>query len=68
MRKVKQQMDVEEKAEILRKLDGLSKLSGIRKDIWRIAVALEKLAGIEGKNSDKERISWPESKRELMEV
>ena len=68
MRKVKQQMDAEGKAEILRKLDGLSKLSGIRKDIWRIAVALEKLAGIEGKNSDKERISWPESKRELMEV
>ena len=68
MRKAKQQMDAEGKAEILRKLDGLSKLSGIRKDIWRIAVALEKLAGIEGKNSDKERISWPESKRELMEV
>jgi len=52
----------------LRKLDGLSELSGIRKDIWRIVVALEKLAGMEGKDSDKERISWPESKGELTEV
>jgi len=29
-------------------------LSGLRKDIWRIAVALEKLAGMEGEDSDKE--------------
>jgi len=61
-RKVKQQTDAEWKAEISRKLDGL------RKDIWRIAVALEKLAGIEGKDSDEERISWLESKGELTEV
>ena len=40
--------------EILRKLNGLSELSGMRKNIWRIAVALEKLASIEGKDSDKE--------------
>jgi len=40
----------------------------MRKDIWRIAVALEKLAGIEGKDSDEERISWPESEGELTEV
>ena len=52
----------------MRKLDGLSELSGIRKDIWRIVVALEKLAGMEGKDSDKERISWLESKGELTEV
>jgi len=32
-------------------------LSGLRKDIWRIAVALEKLAGMEGRDSDEERIS-----------
>ena len=56
-RKLKQQTDVEWKAEILRKLDDLSKLSGMRKDIWRIAVALVKLAGIEGEDSDKEQIS-----------
>ena len=56
-RKAKQQTDAEWKAEISRKLDGLSELSGLRKDIWRIAVALEKLAGIEGKDSDEERIS-----------
>jgi len=41
-------MDTKWKAEILRKLDGL------RKDIWRIAVALEKLAGMGGEDSDKE--------------
>jgi len=49
----------------LRKLDSLSELSGMRKDIWRIVVALEKLAGIEGKDSNEEQISWPESEREL---
>jgi len=43
-------------------------LSGLRKDIQRIAVALEKLAGMEGKDSNKERISWPESEGELTEV
>ena len=56
-RKAKQQTDAEWKVEISRKLDGLSELSGLRKDIWRIAVALEKLAGMEGKDSDEERIS-----------
>jgi len=68
MRKAKQQTDMEWKAEISRKLDGLSELSGLRKDIWRIAVALEKLASMEDKDSDKERISWLESKGELTEV
>jgi len=48
VRRVKQQTDVEWKAEVLRKLDGLGELRGLRKDVWRIAVALEKLAGIEG--------------------
>ena len=52
----------------MRKLDSLSELSGIRKDIRRIAVALEKLAGMEGEDSDKERISWLESEGELTEV
>jgi len=67
-RKAKQQTDTEWKAEILRKLDGLSELSGLRKDVQRIAVALEKLAGMEGEDSNEERISWPESETELMEV
>jgi len=67
-RKVKQQTNTEWKTEILRKLNSLSELSGQRKDIQRIAVALEKLAGMEGEDSDKERISWPESERELTEV
>jgi len=34
----------------------------------RIAVALEKLASIEGQDSDKELLSWPESKGEKTEV
>ena len=68
MRKAKQQTDTEWKAEILRKLDGLSELSGLRKDIRRIAVALEKLAGMEEEDYDEERISWPESEGELTEV
>ena len=68
MRKAKQQTDTEWKAEILRKLDCLSELSGIRKDIQRIAVALEKLAGIESEDFDKERISWLKSERESTQV
>jgi len=43
-------------------------LSGLRKDIQRIAVALEKLAGMGGEDSDEEQISWLESKGELTEV
>jgi len=34
----------------------------------RIAVALERLAGIEGQDSDEELLSWPESKGEVTEV
>jgi len=67
-RKMKQQMDVKWKAEVSRKLEGLGKLRGSRKDVWRITVALEKLAGIEGQDSDEELLSWPESKREVTEV
>jgi len=40
----------------------------MRRDIQRIAVALEKLAGMEGKDSDKEQISWLKSEGELTEV
>ena len=38
----------------LGKLDNLSELSGMRKDIRRIAVALEKLAGMKSEDSDEE--------------
>jgi len=68
VRKAKQQTDAEWKVEILRKLNGLSEMSGMRKDIWRIAVALEKLAGMGGEDSDEKRILWPESEGELTEV
>ena len=56
-RKSKQQTDAEWKAEVLRKLEDLSKLWGLRKDVQRIAVALEKLASIQGQDSDNEQFS-----------
>jgi len=67
-RKTKQQTDAEWKTEVLRKLDSLGELQGLRKDVWRIAVALERLAGIESPDSDEELLSWPESEGEITEV
>jgi len=67
-RKAKQQTDAEWKTEVLRKLDGLGELWGLRKDMQRIAVALEKLAGIEGQDSNEELLSWPEFEGENTEV
>jgi len=61
-------MDVEWKAEVLRKLDSLGKLQGLRKDVQRIAVVLERLAGIKSLDSNKELLSWLESKGEITEV
>jgi len=61
-------MDVEWKAEVSRKLEDLSELRRLKKDVQRITAALEKLAGIEGQNSDKEQILWPESERDETEV
>jgi len=55
-------------AEVSRKLGELSELRGLRKDVWRIVVALEKLAGIESQDSDEGRILWPESEGEETEV
>jgi len=46
----------------------LSELRGLRKDVRRIAVALEKLAGIKSQDSDEGQISWPESEGEETEV
>jgi len=59
---------VEWKAEVLRKLDSLGELQGLRKDVQRIAVALERLASIESLDSNEELLSWPESEREITEV
>jgi len=59
---------VEWKAEVLRKLDSLDELQGLRKDVRRIVVALEKLAGIEGQDSNEELLSRPESEEEITEV
>jgi len=46
----------------------LSELQGLRKDVWRIVVALEKLAGIESQNSDEGQILWLESEGEETKV
>jgi len=54
--------------EVSRKLKELSELRGLRKDVRRIAVVLEKLAGIESQDSDEGQISWPESEGEETEV
>ena len=67
-RKTKQQTDAEWKAEVSRKLEELSELRGLRKDVRRITVVLEKLAGIESQDSDEGQISWPESEGEETEV
>ena len=67
-RRAKQQTEAEWKAEVLRKLDGLGELQGLRKDVQRIAVALEKLAGIEGQDSDEELLARLESEGDITEV
>ena len=59
---------MEWKVEVLRKLEGLDELSGLRKDVQRITVALEALAGIEGQDSNEELISWLESEGKETEV
>jgi len=46
----------------------LEDLSKLRKDVQRITVALEKLAGIEGQDSDKELLLWPEFQGKEMEI
>jgi len=56
-RKTKQKTDTEWKVEVSRKLEKLSELRGLRKDVHRITVALEKLAGIKGQDSDEELLS-----------
>jgi len=53
-RKTKQQMDAKWKVKVSRKLEDLSELQGLRKDIQRITVALEKLASIESQDFEKE--------------
>jgi len=56
-RKTKQQTDAEWKVEVLRKLDGFGELWGLRKDVRRVTVALEKLAGIKVQDSDEKLLS-----------
>ena len=46
----------------------MNKLWGLRKDVWKIVVAIEKLAGIESQNSKKGQFLWPVSEEEETEV
>ena len=61
-------MDIEWKAEVSRKLKDLSELQSLRKDVQRIVVALEKLAGIEGQDSNEEQFLWLEFEGEEIKV
>jgi len=56
------------KVDITRKLDSLSELQGLKKNVWRITVALKKLAGTGGQDSEEELILWPKSEGEETEV
>jgi len=67
-RKTKQQTDAEWKAEVSRKLEGLSELQGLGKDVWRIADALERIAGMRSTTPEDDIISWPESRGEETET
>jgi len=67
-KRAKQQMDAEWKAEVLRKLDSLDELHGLRKNVRRVAVALEKLASIKSQDSNEELLSWLESEGEVTEI
>jgi len=67
-RKTKQQTDAEWKVEVSRKLEGLSELRGLRKDIRRITDALERIAGMRLKTLEDDIISWLESRGEEMET
>ena len=67
-RKTKQQIDVEWKAEVSRKLEGLSELQGLRKDVRRIADTLERIAGMRSMTPENDIISWPESGGEETET
>jgi len=53
---------------ISRKLEELSELQRLKKDVWRITVALEKLAGIKSQDTEEEQFSWLKSKREEMQM
>ena len=43
-------------------------MSRLRKNVWKIVVALEKLAGIGGQDSDEELLSWLELEGEETEI
>ena len=61
-------MDIEWKADVSRKLDELSELQGLRKNVQRITVAIEKLAGIKSQDSEEKQFLWPASEGKKTKV
>jgi len=64
-RKTKQQTDVEWKEQVLEKLGKVDELVVY---VWRVADALERIAGMRSKTLEDDIISWPESGGEETET
>jgi len=64
-RKTKQRMDAEWKEQVLEKLGKVDKLVI---QVWRIADALERMAGVRSKTLEDDIISWTESRGEEVET
>ena len=64
-RKTKQQTDAEWKEQVLEKLE---KVDELVVQVWRVADALERMAGMRPKTPEDDLISWPESEGEETEV
>jgi len=64
-RKTKQQTDAEWKGQVLEKL---GKVDELVVQVWRVADALERMAGMRSKTPEDDIISWPESGGEETET
>jgi len=64
-RKTKQRTDVEWKEQVLEKLE---KVDELVVQVWRVADALERMAGMRPKTPEDDLISWLESEGEETEV
>jgi len=64
-RKTKQRTDAEWKEQVLEKL---RKVDELVVQVWRVADALERMAGVRSKTPEDDLISWPESGGEETET
>ena len=65
VRKIKQWMDIEWKEQMLEKL---GKVDELVIQVWRVADALERIAGMRSKTLEDDIISWLESRGQEMET